>query len=267
MSTKKRLDVFLVESGMVQSRERAKTTIMSGKVFVNSQREDKPGALIREDSDVEVRGGDIKYVSRGGLKLEKALDYFNIDVAGKIALDAGASTGGFSDCLLMRGVSKLYAVDVGYGQLAWSVRCNPKVICMERTNIRYVTREQLQDDIEFAVVDVSFISLKIVLPPIRRLMAEDGSAVCLIKPQFEAGREKVCKKGVVRDGQVHIEVLNNFISNARNSGFSVLGITYSPITGPNGNIEFLGYLSCNPEENIEIDTAVVVNDAHTALKG
>ncbi|NLG53331.1 MAG: TlyA family RNA methyltransferase [Clostridiales bacterium] len=266
MSEKKRLDVYLAESGLAESREKAKAVIMSGNVYINSQRADKTGVTVKDGDSVEVRGGS-EFVSRGGLKLKKALDFFSIDVSGKTALDAGASTGGFSDCLLKRGVEKLYAVDVGYGQLDWSIRTNPKVVCLERTNIRYITRAQIPDIIDIAVVDVSFISLKLVLPPIRSLMSGDGASVCLIKPQFEAGREKVGKKGVVRDGAVHAEVLKSFLEHACAAGFSVLGITHSPITGPNGNIEFLGHLSCNPDTDSVIDIEKVVSEAHCDLKG
>ncbi len=267
MSEKKRLDILLVERGLTNSRERAKAIIMSGNVFVNSQKADKAGETFSDDVEIEVRGAENAYVSRGGLKLEKALDFFGADVVNKIALDAGASTGGFSDCLLKRGVKKLYCIDVGYGQLAWSVRCDPRVVCMERTNIRYVTHEQVPDIIELAVVDVSFISLRIVLPAIRALMGDTGEAFCLIKPQFEAGRDKVGKKGVVRDPEVHIEVLNNFVENAKEAGFYVRDITFSPIKGPEGNIEFLGSLSCEPVLNSDIDIGAIVLDAHESLKG
>ncbi len=267
MSEKKRLDVLLVERGLVTSRERAKAVIMSGNVFVDSQKSDKAGEAFSDDVNIEIRGNENAYVSRGGLKLEKALDYFGAEVEGKIAIDAGASTGGFSDCLLKRGVKKLYCVDVGYGQLAWSVRCDPRVVCMERTNVRYITHEQIPDIIELAVIDVSFISLKLVLPAIRALMDESGSAYCLIKPQFEAGREKVGKKGVVRDPEVHKEVLENFIKNAEEAGFFVKGLTFSPITGPEGNIEFLGSLSCEAQSGPDIDIKQLVNEAHDALKG
>ncbi len=267
MSTKKRLDVILVEKGLLPSREKAKAIIMSGNVYVDGQKADKAGELFSEDADIEVRKNDNSYVSRGGLKLEKALDFFGAEVEGKIAIDAGASTGGFSDCLLKRGVKKLYSVDVGYGQLAWEIRNNPRVVCMERTNIRYVTHEQIPDIIELAVIDVSFISLKIVLPAIRGLMGDSGDVYCLIKPQFEAGREKIGKKGVVRDPAVHKEVLDNFIENAKGAGFNVCGITFSPITGPEGNIEFLGHLSCGDISVGEIETAKIVEGAHNSLKG
>ncbi len=267
MSTKKRLDIILTERGLAPSREKAKAVIMSGNVFILGQKADKAGESFPDDIEIEVRGNENSYVSRGGLKLEKALDFFDADVCDKIAVDVGASTGGFSDCLLRRGVKKLYSVDVGYGQLAWEIRNNPKVVCMERTNIRYVTHEQIPDIIEIAVIDVSFISLKLVLPAVRALMGESGNVYCLIKPQFEAGKEKVGKKGVVRDPEVHKEVLESFMENAALSGFSVCGITFSPITGPEGNIEFLGSLSCDKNANSEINIDKIVKDAHDALKG
>lgn len=264
---KKRLDAALVERGLIQSRERAKTTIMSGLVFVNQQRADKAGMQIAQDDVIEVRGNDPGFVSRGGKKLEKALDFFSISVEGKKAIDAGASTGGFSDCLLKRGIAKIYAVDVGYGQMAWSVRSDARVVCMERTNIRYVTRETIPEVLDLAVIDVSFISLALVLGPVGALLSARGEAVCLIKPQFEAGREKVGKKGVVRDPAVHREVLEAFIGHAHSAGFAVAGITYSPITGPEGNIEFLGYLSRQADVSRELDLDDVVHEAHQTLKG
>ncbi len=267
MSAKKRLDILLVEQGLAQSREKAKAQIMSGTVFVNEQKADKAGEMFPDDVKIEVRGNNNSYVSRGGLKLEKALDFFSADVKDKIAIDVGASTGGFSDCLLRRGVSKVYSVDVGYGQLAWEIRNNPRVVCMERTNIRYVTHEQVPDIIELAVIDVSFISLRIVLPPVRALMGDDGDIYCLIKPQFEAGREKIGKKGVVRDPEVHVEVIEQFVNNAHDAGFYVCGVTFSPITGPEGNIEFLGHLSLSCEDEGEVDARKIVEDAHNSLKG
>ena len=241
MSDKKRLDVLLVERGLESSRERAKAIIMSGIVYVNNQKADKAGVLCADTDQIEVRGG-LRYVSRGGLKLEKALDVFAVDVQGLIAMDIGASTGGFSDCLLQRGIQKIYAVDVGYGQLAWSVRCDPRVVCLERTNIRYVTREQVPDPLDLAVCDVSFISLRLVLPVAYQLLKPDGQMLTLIKPQFEAGREKVGKKGVVRDLNVHIEVIENVLNSAKQIGFTPVGLIYSPIKGPEGNIEFLAHL-------------------------
>ena len=267
MSAKKRLDILLVEKGLAPSREKAKAIIMSGNVFVEGQKADKAGDSFSDEVTIEVHGNENAYVSRGGLKLEKALDFFEANVDGKLAIDVGASTGGFTDCLLRRGARKIYSVDVGYGQLAWAIRNDPRVVCMERTNIRYVTHVQIPETIELAVIDVSFISLKIVLPAVRALMGDVGNVYCLIKPQFEAGREKVGKKGVVRDPEVHCEVLENFIHNANESGFSVCGITFSPITGPEGNIEFLGSLSCETIGNAEIDIEKIVASAHNSLKG
>ena len=266
MSEKKRLDLAVVERGLIESRERAKTTIMSGLVYVNEQKADKAGMPVTDADRIEVRGPTLAYVSRGGLKLEKALDQFGVDPCGKYVIDAGASTGGFSDCLLQRGAEKIYAVDVGYGQLAWSVRSNPRVVCMERTNVRYLTHEQIPDSLDLAVIDVSFISLALVLPAIFNLLKETGEVVCLIKPQFEAGRDKVGKKGVVRDPNVHCEVLVQTCTTARTLGFVVRGITFSPITGPEGNIEFLGHFSRTGEEAAP-DLAAIVSEAHNQLKG
>lgn len=259
--------MLLVERGLAQSRERAKAIIMSGNVFVDSQKADKAGEAFPETVNIEIHGNENPYVSRGGLKLEKALEHFGADVKGKVAMDVGASTGGFSDCLLRREVKKLYCIDVGYGQLAWSVRCDERVVCLERTNIRHVTREQVPDVIDISVIDVSFISLKLVLPVVRGLMSDEGEVFCLIKPQFEAGKDKVGKKGVVRDAQVHEEVLNNFISNAHEAGFSVLGLTFSPIKGPEGNIEFLGNLTCRKDSDAQIQVKDIVLSAHEQLKG
>lgn len=246
---KKRLDILLLEKGLCPSRERARTAIMEGIVYVNGQKADKPGDQVSETAALEVREKGLVFVSRGGKKIEKALDVFRIDPAGQIILDVGASTGGFTDCLLQHGAAKVYAVDVGYGQLAWKLRQDARVVCMERTNIRYLTREQLAETPSFCVIDVSFISLKLVLPVVSSLLAEDGSTVCLIKPQFEAGRGKVGKKGVVRDPSVHLEVLEQFPEHAHRAGFRVCGLTYSPIKGPEGNIEFLGYLQKQDESN------------------
>ena len=263
--SKVRLDVILTERGLAPSREKAKATIMAGIVFVNGVRMDKPGMTVSDDSQIEVRGHTLEYVSRGGLKLEKALKYFNVDPKGKICIDCGASTGGFTDCLLKNGAVKVYAVDVGYGQLAWSIRSDPRVVVMERTNIRYVTPDKLEDKPSLAVIDVSFISLRLVLPVVRQLISDDGQVLCLIKPQFEAGKEKVGKKGVVRDRAVHREVLDEFIINANNAGFSVLGITFSPIRGPEGNIEYLGHLKIGGE-NGNIDTGAIVEASHEELE-
>ncbi len=267
MSEKIRLDLALVERGLISSRERAKTTIMEGNVYVNEQKADKPGIQVSEKDAIEVRGKALNYVSRGGLKLEKALNYFEVDPKDAIVIDAGASTGGFTDCLLQRGAQKVYAVDVGYGQLAWNLRTHPQVVCMERTNVRYLTHETIPDELDLAVIDVSFISLSLVLPAIFNLLKENGKVLCLIKPQFEAGREKVGKKGVVRDPEVHREVLEHFCTSVKSLGFSVLGITYSPITGPEGNIEFLGHLQKNGAEDSIPDLEALVLEAHNGLKG
>lgn len=262
---KTRLDVLLVEKGLSESREKAKALIMSGVVFVDGARSDKPGMSVNDDSEIEVRGNTLKYVSRGGLKLEKALEFFGVSPEGKICIDCGASTGGFTDCLLQNGAVKVYSVDVGYGQLAWSIRSDPRVVVMERTNVRYLTPDKLSDMPSLAVIDVSFISLRIVLPAVKELLDSSGQVLCLIKPQFEAGREKVGKKGVVRDKAVHKEVLDEFIINAENSGFTVLGITFSPVRGPEGNIEYLGHLTLEPAEKREIDTSAVVEESHLEL--
>ena len=240
--SKVRLDVLLVDRGLIPSREKAKATIMSGIVFVDGVRHDKPGMSVNDDCQVEIKGNTLEYVSRGGLKLEKALKYFGVSPEGLTCIDCGASTGGFTDCLLKNGAVKVYAIDVGYGQLAWSVRCDPRVVCLERTNIRYVTREQVPDPLDLAVCDVSFISLRLVLPVAYQLLKPDGQMLTLIKPQFEAGREKVGKKGVVRDPNVHIEVIENVLNSAKQIGFTPVGLTYSPIKGPEGNIEFLAHL-------------------------
>ncbi len=263
--SKTRLDVLLFERGLTESRERAKTTIMSGIVFVDGQRVDKPGTQVPDEANIEVRGQSSEFVSRGGHKLTKALDTFGVLPENKICIDCGASTRGFTDCLLKRGAEKIYAIDVGYGQLAWSLRSNPKVISMERTNIRYVTHEQVPDDVDLAVIDVSFISLKLVLPVLHELLKADGEVVCLVKPQFEAGKDKVGKKGVVRDKKTHVEVLDNFIENAKNAGFAVLNMTFSPIKGPEGNIEYLGHLLKNGTESISIDTEQIVENSHMEL--
>lgn len=267
MNGKTRLDVLLVDRGLLESRQKAQAIIMSGQVFVNQQRVDKPGTAVPDDAQIEVRGG-LRYVSRGGLKLEKAMASFPIALDGTVCADIGASTGGFTDCMLQNGAAKVYAVDVGYGQLAWSLRSDPRVVCLERTNARFLTREQVPDPLDFASVDVSFISLKLILPALRGLLKEGGQAVCLVKPQFEAGREKVGKKGVVRDPAVHQEVLENFLLNAKESDFTVIGITYSPIRGPEGNIEYLGYLRCGAEpEQAPFDLTALVAESHQILCG
>ena len=266
MSGKKRLDVLLLERGLAESRQKAQAAIMSGQVFVNGRRVDKAGSPVGEDAALEVRGSTIPYVSRGGLKLEKALDMFGIELAGVLAVDAGASTGGFTDCMLRRGAVKVYAVDVGYGQLAWSLRSDPRVVCMERTNVRYLTGESIPEKLDFGTADVSFISLKLVLPALRSLLKPSGRMVCLVKPQFEAGREKVGKKGVVRDPEVHLEVLEQFLRHAAESDFSVSGLTFSPIKGPEGNIEYLGYLTAGVCACFQGDLKSLVELSHRALE-
>lgn len=258
---KTRLDVYLTEHGFAQSRERAKSIIMSGHVFVNNQRSDKAGDIVPEGALVEVRGGELKYVSRGGLKLEKAVSEFSLDLKDKICMDVGASTGGFTDCMLQNGASKVYSVDVGYGQLAWKLRSDKRVINMERTNIRYVTDEQVPDKLDFASIDVAFISLKLVLPVVKSLLSDSGTGVALIKPQFEAGREKVGKKGVVRDPAVHAEVIQNVLDFTRELELKISAVTFSPIRGPEGNIEYLMYFSKNGEDN-EIDVEGIVIQSH-----
>lgn len=249
---KERLDVLLVEQGYVASREKAKAIIMSGNVFVNGQREDKAGTTFDPaKSTIEVKGHALKYVSRGGLKLEKAMAQFDITLEDKVCMDIGASTGGFTDCMLQNGATKVYSVDVGHGQLAWSLRNDERVVCMEKTNFRYLTREDIQDDLDFASVDVSFISLSKILLPARRLLKDYGQMVCLIKPQFEAGKDKVGKKGVVREPEVHQEVIEKIYTLADILGFKILGLEYSPIKGPEGNIEYLIHIEKNPEYNEE----------------
>lgn len=261
--SKIRLDVLITERGLAESRERAKAIIMSGNVFIDGNRAEKSGLQVDEASSIEIRGGQ-RYVSRGGQKLQKALDFFNVSPLDKVCVDCGASTGGFTDCLLKSGARMVYAVDVGYGQLSWIIRNDPRVITMERTNIRYVTADMLKERPELAVVDVSFISLALVLPVIRSLLTETGEALCLIKPQFEAGREKVGKRGVVREPETHRAVLDAFIENAVKSEFFVKGLTYSPVKGPEGNIEFLGWLGFQGG-NEHVDTADVVLKAHKEL--
>ena len=264
-----RLDQYLCQNGLVQSRERAKALIMSGIVFVNNQKADKAGEMIAEDATVEVRGHDIGYVSRGGLKLEKAMQVFPMTPNGKVCMDIGASTGGFTDCMLQNGATKVYAVDVGYGQLAWSLRSDERVVNMERTNIRHVTPDMLADQIEFFSVDVSFISLKHIFPVADAICVPGANGVCLVKPQFEAGREKVGKKGVVRESSTHIEVIRNAIGFTLQNHFSVRGLDYSPIKGPEGNIEFLIHVVHDGEQQApsEEDIQSVVNAAHQSLNG
>lgn len=249
---KERLDVLLVKQGMAESREKAKAIIMSGNVFVDGQREDKAGTTFDEEKiKIEVKGNNLKYVSRGGLKLEKAMAQFGITLGGKVCMDIGASTGGFTDCMLQSGALKVYSVDVGHGQLAWKLRNDERVVCMEKTNFRYLLREHIEDDLDFASVDVSFISLTKILIPARNLLKDNGQMVCLIKPQFEAGKDKVGKKGVVREPEIHKEVIEKVTDYADSLGFDILGLEFSPIKGPEGNIEYLVYLAKNPEKTIE----------------
>ena len=267
---KKRLDVLLVERRLADSREKAKAVIMTGNVFVNGQREDKAGTTFDEEkAQIEIKGHTMKYVSRGGYKLEKAIDVFGVDVRDKVCMDIGSSTGGFTDCMLQNGAVKVLAVDVGRGQLDWKLRQDERVISMEKTNIRYVKPEDIGEPVAFASVDVSFISLGLVLPAARELLTADGRMVCLIKPQFEAGREKVGKKGVVRDPAVHIEVIEKVIGIADQLHFKVLGLDYSPIKGPEGNIEYLIYLEKRPEDEMilheKVDAKWVVEQSHTSL--
>ena len=266
MSNKTRLDVLLVERGLQESRQKAQATIMSGLVFVKGQRVDKPGTAVPNDAEIEVRGNALKYVSRGGLKLEKAMATFPVALKGAVCGDIGASTGGFTDCMLQNGAAKVYAVDVGYGQLAWKLRQDPRVVCLERTNARYLTHEQIPDELDFASIDVSFISLKLILPAVHSVLKEGGHVACLVKPQFEAGREKVGKNGVVRDPAVHLEVLEHFLEHAKESDFTVLGMTYSPIRGPEGNIEYLGYLEKGPWQPMDFDLKALVDESHQTLK-
>lgn len=264
---KERLDVLLVQRGLAPSREKAKTMIMEGNVFVAGQREDKAGSAFDEKAEIEVRGNTLKYVSRGGLKLEKAMQNFGIGLENKICMDIGASTGGFTDCMLQNGAKKVYAVDVGYGQFAWKLRQDDRVVCMEKTNIRYVTPEDIEDVLDFASADVSFISLEKVLPAAKELLSPQGEMVCLIKPQFEAGREKVGKKGVVRDPEVHKEVIEKILAFAQEIGFRVRNLEFSPIKGPEGNIEYLVHISKGGEDEGEpVDVSQVVSQAHGALK-
>lgn len=266
MKIKKRLDVLLVERLYADSRTKAQAIIMSGNVYVNGQKADKPGTSFEETVDIEVRGAVCPYVSRGGLKLEKALRDFGVKPEGFVCSDSGASTGGFTDCLLQQGAKKVFAIDVGYGQLDWKIRSDERVVVMERTNIRYVTPEDLGEPLDLSVIDVSFIGLEIVLPTIKTLLKpESGQVLCLIKPQFEAGKENVGKKGVVRDPKIHKMVLDNFVSLVHGLGFNILGLTFSPVKGPEGNIEFLGHLTLADVTGIEPDTGDVVAQAHQTL--
>ena len=260
-----RLDQLVFDLGLAESRERAKTTVMSGLVFVNGQRADKPGMQVSPEIKVEIKGTALPYVSRGGLKLEKALKVFPIDVNGKVCIDCGASTGGFTDVLLKNGAAKVYSVDVGYGQLAWSLRNDERVVNMERTNIRYISSEQIPEPLDICVMDLSFISVKLVLPAVCALLKNDAQLVCLIKPQFEAGREEVGKKGVVRDKAVHLSVIESVLSFAPTVGMTVMGLDFSPIKGPEGNREYLCYMKKGVHEAGLINAAAVVEASHESL--
>lgn len=268
---KERLDVLLVKQGFAGSREKAKAIIMSGIVYVNDQKEDKAGTAFEEEKvRIEVRGSTLKYVSRGGLKLEKAMTHFGVTLADKVCMDVGASTGGFTDCMLQNGAVKVFSVDVGHGQLAWKLRNDSRVVCMEKTNIRYVTPEDIGTPVEFASIDVSFISLTKVLGPVKELLTPDGEVVCLIKPQFEAGREKVGKKGVVREKSTHLEVISMVMDYALEIGFAVLNLEFSPIKGPEGNIEYLLHIkklgnAAEPAQLCDVDPVKVVEEAHKEL--
>ena len=248
---KERLDVLLCSRGLAASREKAKAVIMAGQVYVNGQKEDKAGAVFDAEAVIEVRGNTLPYVSRGGLKLEKAMTHFDVSLEGKVCMDVGSSTGGFTDCMLQNGAVKVFAIDVGHGQLDWKLRNDPRVVCMEKTNIRYVVPEDLGEAADFSSIDVSFISLTKVLLPVYHLLKPQGEVVCLIKPQFEAGREKVGKKGVVRDPRVHEEVIQKVMEYARSIGYAVRHLEYSPIKGPEGNIEYLLHIRKNPEGTLE----------------
>lgn len=264
---KDRLDTLLVTGGHFDSREKAKRAIMAGIVYIDEEKVDKPGQRYDIASNIIVRGKELAYVSRGGLKLEKAINEFNIELKGLICLDIGASTGGFTDCMLQNGATKVYAVDVGYGQLAWKLRSDQRVICMERTNFRYVTKEDIGENVDFASADVAFISLKKILIPAKAILKESGEMICLIKPQFEAGREKVGKKGVVKDPDVHIEVIHDICMFALDNNFKVLGVSYSPITGPEGNIEYLLHLKkCDQTNQVSTEEIErLVEEAHKKL--
>lgn len=269
MSDKKRLDLVVFELGHTDSREKAKALIMAGQVYINGQKELKAGATVKPTDAIEVRGSKMPYVSRGGFKLAKAMDSFGLTLEGKTCMDIGASTGGFTDCMLQNGAVKVYSIDVGYGQLAWKLRSDERVVNMERTNFRNVTEADIPDPIDFASVDVSFISLKIILPVMRERLRDGGQAVCLIKPQFEAGREKVGKKGVVRDLSTHREVLETITTFAYESGFTLLGLDFSPIKGPEGNIEYLMYIEKDdsPENRLEVSAAELAAKSHEILNG
>lgn len=266
---KERLDVMLVKRGLAESREKAKAIIMSGIVYVDGQKEDKAGTTFSDEVKIEVRGKTLRYVSRGGLKLEKAMEQFGIELEGKVCMDCGASTGGFTDCMLQNGAIKVYSVDVGHGQLAWKLRNDDRVVCMEKTNMRYVTEEDIEELAQFVSIDVSFISLKKILPAVRRILTDDGEVVALIKPQFEAGRENVGKKGVVRDKKVHEEVITMITQFAVEHSFQLLHLDYSPIKGPEGNIEYLLHMRKLEDGTFDKDYDLhihqVVEDSHKAL--
>ena len=266
---KERLDVLLVKRNLAVSREKAKAVIMAGEVYVDGQKEDKAGSMFQDSVHIEVRGNTLPYVSRGGLKLEKAMTHFGVSLEGKVCLDVGASTGGFTDCMLQNGAKRVYAIDVGHGQLDWKLRNDPRVVCMEKTNIRYVVPDDIGEQADFSSIDVSFISLTKVLLPVRELLGEGGEIVCLIKPQFEAGREKVGKKGVVRDPAVHLEVIEKIVDYAKSFSFEILNLEFSPIKGPEGNIEYLLYLRRLKEgqesERMVFESAQIVKKAHETL--
>lgn len=267
-SKKERLDILLVEKGICESREKAKTNIMAGLIFVDGQRVDKAGEKVKVDADIVFKGEKLKYVSRGGLKLEKAMNTFGIDLTNKVCMDIGASTGGFTDCMLQNNAAKVFAVDVGYGQFAWKLRTDERVVCMEKTNIRYVTPDDIGVSLDFASIDVSFISLRTIMPAVKTLLGDKGEVVALIKPQFEAGRDKVGKKGVVRDKEVHLEVINTIINFLLENELNVLGLSYSPIKGPEGNREYLVYFTKDKEKqgNFELNQIEnIVNESHSQL--
>ncbi len=262
-----RLDAVILAKGLAESREKAKAYIMAGVVYVNNQKADKAGMTVKETDNIEVRANPLKYVSRGGLKLEKAMEVFGINLQNSVCADIGASTGGFTDCMLQNGATKVYSIDVGYGQLAWKLRTDPRVVNLERTNFRYVTEKEIPERLSFASVDVSFISLSIIIPALVPLLLEGGRAVCLIKPQFEAGKDKVGKKGVVREPKVHIEVIDKIIKVMLDNGLSVLGLDYSPVKGPEGNIEYLILVEKNGDAviSLEIDSEATVTASHSEL--
>lgn len=263
---KKRLDQIVYERGLTESRERAKTTIMEGLVYVNGQRSDKPGTPVSEDALIEIHGNPMPFVSRGGYKLDKALKVFPVDPIDAHCIDCGASTGGFTDVLLQHGAALVYSVDVGYGQLAWKLREDPRVICMERTNVRYISSDDIPEKLDLAVMDVSFISIKLILPALKALLRKDADIICLIKPQFEAGKEKVGKKGVVRDRNVHIEVIQNILSFCKSIDLQCCGLDYSPVRGPEGNIEFLLWLKNSMGLSLDFDIHSIVDKAHNDIQ-